>query len=252
MSVSTALSWLAQWSRATLDLALPSICAGCERDLEASDGLPLCETCSEVFAMHGEAICSRCSAPAPQAAMTSAGCLHCQTEKFRFDCTASLGVYRDRLQFFVLRMKHTTGESLALTAGRLLGRHIMACAWNVPVDLVTAVPMHWTRRFLRTTNHSAVLAEAVSQELGTPLMLDVLRATRNPARQARLTAARRRHNMRGAFAASSAFDMRDAHVLLVDDVLTTGATANAITLALKRAGAKMVSVGVVARAIGVA
>jgi predicted amidophosphoribosyltransferase len=252
MSVSAALNWLAQWSRPTLNLALPPICAGCEGDTELSDGLPLCRNCRDVFTMQGEAICNRCSAPAPQAAISSAGCLHCRAEKFRFDRTAALGVYQDRLVPFVLRMKHATGESLALAAGRLLGRQIRSYAWPEPIDFVTAVPMHWTRRLIRSTNDAAVLAEAVSQELAIPLMLEVLRATRNVKRQSSLTAARRRHNVRGVFAASHRFDIRDTHILVVDDVLTTGATANAITLALKRAGARTVSVGVVARVIGVA
>jgi len=178
--------------------------------------------------------------------------VHCQSTSFRFQQIAALGVYGGLLQTFVLRMKHLSGEPLALAAGKLLARRIREHDWPEPVDLVTAAPMHWTRRLTRGVNAAAILAEAVAVELSVPLALDLLRSSRLVERQSTLTPSRRRHNLRGAFAVAPAFDVQGAHVLIVDDVLTTGATANALALALKRAGTKALSVGVVARGIGVA
>jgi predicted amidophosphoribosyltransferase len=161
-----------------------------------------------------------------------------------------LSVYRGDMQKFVLRMKHQEGESLALTAGRLLARRIREQRWEPLPQIVTAVPMHWSRRLWRGVNSAAILAEAVASELRLPLRLGLVKVVRIVPRQSSLTPSRRRHNMRKVFAVSSAFNVRDAHILAIDDVLTTGATANALSQSLRLAGAETISLGVVARGIG--
>jgi predicted amidophosphoribosyltransferase len=232
------------------ELALPTICAGCEQDQERSDELLLCRACRGQFTMSAEAICARCSAPAPLAAISNSGCLHCQDATFRFARTAALGVYQGELRSFVLRMKHLAGESLSLASGQLLGQRILHLAWPDQPDLIAAAPMHWTRRVWRNVNAPAVIAETTARVLKRPLELGLLRAVRMVPRQSTLTADQRRLNMRGGvFAVSNAFNVRDAHVLVIDDVMTTGATANALARPLLKAGARMVSLGVVARSI---
>jgi len=233
-----------------IDLALPPICAGCDKDIEnPDDHLPLCLACRHSFATPVGPICSRCAAPAPAASIREAGCMRCEQTPFHFQRLAALGVYQGELRSIVLRMKHVSGESLAIATGKLLARRIRELDWPSP-ELVTGVPMHWTRRLWRSVNAAGVLAEAVADELRLPVALDLVRARRNAPRQSRLTPARRRHNMRGVFRASAAYDIRDTHVLVTDDVLTTGATANAMAKALRQAGAASVSVGVIARGIG--
>jgi predicted amidophosphoribosyltransferase len=251
-TASRLVQWSRSASRAVTNLVLPTICAGCDQDLEPADGLPLCVVCRRAFTMTGEAICPRCAAPTPQASLSSSGCLHCRAMDVRFQHAAALGVYSGQLQSFILRMKQQSGESLALATGKLLARQIQGLSWPAPVDLIAATPTHWTRRLTRNGNPAAALAEAVAAELHVPLALDLLQATRSWERQATLTPARRRRNMRGVFAVSSGFDVRDAHILVVDDVLTTGATANSMTRALQKAGVARTSVAVVARGIGAA
>ena len=231
-----------------IQLALPAMCAGCESDLEQSPDLPLCTNCLRLFGP-AESVCSRCAAPAPAAAINSQGCPYCRGTPFRFQQATALGVYQGELRSFVLRMKHLTGESLSLAAGQLLGQHIRGLGWPELPDLITAAPMHWMRRVWRNVNAPAVIAEPTAKVLRLPLLLDLLRAARMVPRQSSLTADQRRRNMRGAFAASRAFDIRDAHVLVIDDVMTTGATANALARPLLKAGAKTVSIAVVARSI---
>jgi ComF family protein len=244
------IRWPGRAHRSLANLALPQICAGCEKDIEREDDLPLCLACRRVFSVPAESICARCAAPAPAAAIRPTGCLHCEETSFRFQHIAALGVYRSQLQSFILRMKHLTGESLAFTAGRLLAERIRELNWPTRPELITAAPMHWTRHLWRGVNAPAIIAEAVAKELRLPLALDVLRTVRVVPRQATLTPARRRHNMRHAFRLSTAFNVNDAHVLIIDDVLTTGATANALAQPLKLGGAKVVSIAVVARGIG--
>ena len=180
------------------------------------------------------------------------GCLHCQETSFRFHHIASLGVYQGQLQSFMLRMKHLSGESLALTAGKLLAQRIRELDWPTRPELVTAAPMHWLRQLWRGVSAAALLAEAVASELRLPIALKLLQSTGLRPRQSSLTPSRRRHNMRAAFRVSASYDLRDANVLIIDDVLTTGATANAMAQALRLAHAKTVFLGVVARGIGVA
>jgi predicted amidophosphoribosyltransferase len=168
---------------------------------------------------------------------------------FRFQQATALGVYQGELRSFVLRMKHLAGESLSLAAGQLLGRHIHSLNWREPLDLIAAAPMHWSRRLWRNVNAPAVIAESTAKVLKMPLLLDLLYAAKMVPKQSSLTGPQRRKNMRGAFAASKAFDIRDANVLVIDDVMTTGATANALARPLIKAGAKTVSIAVVARSI---
>ena len=244
-------SGLSAGRRAVSGLAMPPICTGCERQLDMTgDAVLLCESCRRCFELPPGPICPRCAAPAPAPSIGPKGCVHCATTPFHFQHVAALGVYRGPMQSFVLRMKSANGEALAMTAGRLLAQQIRQLDWNQPTNVVTATPMHWIRRLWRGVNDAALLAEVVAEELRLPLRLSLVRATRRVARQATLTPSRRRHNLRGVFRINRLHNLRDAHVLLIDDVLTTGTTANSIARVLKEAGAASVCVGVVARGIG--
>lgn len=252
MSIRTMRTSLQEAGRRVRDLALPPICAGCNTDIEDSTGISLCQQCSDVFTTRSGPICSRCAAPAPQPSIRETGCLHCEQTSFRFHHIAALGVYEGKMQSLILRMKHLSGESLSLTVGKLLAQRIRELQWSSPPELITAAPMHWTRRLWRGVNAAALVAEGVAGALSLPLALDLLKNVRMVPRQSSLTAARRRHNMRNAFVASSAYNIKGAHVLIVDDVLTTGATANAAAQATRLAGASTISIGVIARGIGLA
>jgi predicted amidophosphoribosyltransferase len=246
----TALARIKNWPRSLADCALPPLCAGCDKDLDSPEDVPLCGQCRRDFTVPEGTICVRCAAPAPQASIGSDGCLHCKDTPFRFHHIAALGVYQGVLRLPILRIKHANGEPLALVAGRLLAERISELNWPTPPDLVAPAPMHWLRRLRRPVNPPSTIAEASARVLRRPLIPDLLRAVRAVPMQTSLTPDQRRRNMRGVFAISAAFDVRDAHVLVIDDVLTTGATANALARPLLKAGAKTVSIGVVARGIG--
>ena len=113
--------------------------------------------------------------------------------------------------------------------------------------MVAPVPMHWVRRLGRGWNHSSGLARRVARRLKLP-MDDELVRTRNTPPQVGLPASQRAGNVRGAFAVPRPKEVAGANVLLVDDVMTTGATANEAARTLRRAGAERVIVAVVARA----
>ncbi len=112
---------------------------------------------------------------------------------------------------------------------------------------MTPLPLDWRRRWARGFNQSELLAREVARRWGAPLARPV-RRTRATAPQAGLTRAERRVNVGGAFAVRRPEAVRGLRVLLIDDVLTTGATASACAGALKRAGARSVTILTLARA----
>jgi ComF family protein len=111
-------------------------------------------------------------------------------------------------------------------------------------DLVTAVPLHWRRQWQRGFNQSELLAKAMARARGIPAM-KVLRRGSATRAQAGLSNAQRRENVTGAFRARRR--VNGMRILLIDDVMTTGATAGACARALKKAGAKSVSLAALAR-----
>jgi ComF family protein len=113
-------------------------------------------------------------------------------------------------------------------------------------DAVVPMPLHWRRRFQRGFNQAAVLAKDVAQRRRIPL-LNAVRRVRATATQTGLTNAQRRENVRGAFRAGRGRPLEGLRILLVDDVMTTGATGSACAAALKRAGAKSVTLLTLAR-----
>ncbi len=117
-------------------------------------------------------------------------------------------------------------------------------------DLVVPVPMHWSRRIARGTNPAEVLAETVAQKLRIPVALDLLHNRRKTRKQGTLLPDQRRRNVREAFSVSAGYDIKDTCVLLIDDVMTTGATGDELSRMLRQAGAKRISVAVLARGTG--
>lgn len=117
-------------------------------------------------------------------------------------------------------------------------------------DLIAPAPMHWIRRLERGTNPPEVLTETMAQALSVPALIDLLRCRRTTRKQGTLLPDQRRRNVRHAFSVSAGYDITGAHVLLVDDVMTTGATADELSRVLRQAGAGRVSVAVVARGTG--
>jgi len=146
-------------------------------------------------------------------------------------------------------MKQSTGESLTLSMGRLLGEHLSRKLADAPSH-IAAVPTHWTRRLGRKVNCADILLESVAARLGARSFPKLLRCRRKTNKQGTLLPNERLANVRGAYGVSRGYVITGAKMLLVDDVMTTGATANEIAKILRRAGAASVEVAVVARGIG--
>jgi ComF family protein len=170
-------------------------------------------------------------------------CALCRNGLRGFDAAYCYGVYGGVLRRLIHLFKYRKVRSLEAPLADYLLRTLPR---EVRFDAIVAVPLHWRRRWRRGFNQCELLAREVSRRTGIPVA-KALRRPRASKAQAGLTLAARRHNVKmGSF--SVAADVAGQSVLLVDDVLTTGSTAAACALALKRAGALRVSVITVARA----
>jgi predicted amidophosphoribosyltransferase len=158
-----------------------------------------------------------------------------------------LGVYREDLRRAVLQAKSAGGEALARTLADLLLAARSAEFRTGRWDVVVPVPHHWSRRFSPRHAASETIAERLAARLGLPYDGRLVRKTRITPPQAGTAPSVRRRQQRGAFAAANANGLR---ILLVDDVLTTGATADEVSKVLRAAGAASITVAVIARGIG--
>ncbi|HUY35926.1 MAG TPA: ComF family protein [Pirellulales bacterium] len=236
--------------RATLgltQLVFPACCAGCDGELpDAAPAWALCDTCRARLAPSDALRCGRCGAIAAHAAGDATGCDDCRPRSLGFDRVWVWGDYVGEIRAAVLRMKHAREEPLSAAIGHLLADRLCEplAAWQA--DVVTCVPMHWSRRWARGTNSAEILAEIIAGRLRLPLAGRVVSRRRRTQPQAGLAPSERFNNVRGAFRVRSGVSFGDARVLLLDDVLTTGATCGEIARLFKRAGAKQVAVLVVA------
>lgn len=160
---------------------------------------------------------------------------------------ASLGPHAGLLRLLVHELKYRGRQRLAhRLAERLLREPALAAVLDGDVVLVP-VPLHPRRQRERGFNQCALLAEALGRGAGRPVLADALVRLRDTASQAGLTAAARRANVEGAFAVRRRGAVAGRVVVLVDDVVTTGATIGACARALRRAGVAEVRVACVAR-----
>jgi len=239
------------------DVVFPPRCAFCEADLgETSDELPLCEACRCRLAPARWPCCPRCGGGGcfPEGAVpegASVRCDLCKAVSLKFERAIPLGAYQGDLRSAVLRMKRPSGEPLSAVMGRVLGRQRRRELLRFRADLVVPIPMFWARRVRRGTNSAEILAESVASALGLSACVGVLIRRRNTLPQADLAPRERFRNVRGAFRLKPGYNFNGLRVLLVDDILTTGATCSEAAWTLRQAGAAAVAAAVVARAQGV-
>jgi ComF family protein len=153
-------------------------------------------------------------------------------------------VYQGNLRRLIHLLKY---EKMLPLAQPLAGRMASQLPRFGAIDFIVPVPLYWTRKWLRGFNQSALLAKLLAAQSGA-YRPRALRRTRRTAVQAGLSDSERIHNVRGAFAARAA-GLEGRRILLVDDVMTTGATLAAGAAALKQAGASYVGAFTLARAV---
>ena len=228
----------------------PDDCRICGRPLEEVSRIPVCRTCLEEPApLDAEFYCSSCRTPFQNGFPLDAEgrCGLCRSGLHSFDAVYCYGAYEGVLRELIHVYKYGKVQTLCGPLGDLLWS---ALARDESWDLVTAVPLHWRRRWQRGFNQSELLGRDMAKRCGIPYasVLKRVRATRS---QAGLSNHKRRHNVAAAFACRGGrwrrAELRGKRVLLIDDVLTTGATAAACAQSLKDGGASRVGVLTLAR-----
>jgi ComF family protein len=235
-----------QWLKAALDLIYPRSCAGCGGDLDLDDE-HLCWDCRSSIQIISHPFCSICGNPLEGRVDHRYTCFLCNEAKPHFDrarCAARFhGVVADMVHGFKYRQ--------ALWLEHDLASLLMACCethYDLPsIDLVACVPLFPKRQRERGYNQSALLAGRLARHLRRPCRPNSIRRVRDTRTQTHLTASERASNVRAAFEVTRPGSVTGRRVLLVDDVMTTGATVNECSRALKDAGAREVLVVALAR-----
>lgn len=233
---------------AALDLLLPPQCLSC-RQVVATPGT-LCGACFSKLRFLSAPCCAACGMPFEfDPGGTDALCGNCVRKRPSYDRARAVFRYDDASRGLILAFKHGDRIDATPAYARWLAR--TGDALIADAGLIAPVPLHWTRLFHRRYNQSALLANALARLTGRPAAPDLLRRRRRTPSQGGLGRAERVRNVRGAFAVRAASRMAVAgrRILLVDDVLTTGATAEACADALLDAGASAVDVLTLARVV---
>ena len=179
------------------------------------------------------------------------GCRECVQQEYQFSRAVVLGHYTESLRLLILDMKSDRDGILATNMAKLLFKTRERELRDLAPELVVPVPMHFARRFFRGTNNPVFFAKEIGGALGIPVGTRLVRRTRYTKPQFNLKPKQRYRNVRGAFAFVGRKNaVTGKSVLIVDDVMTTGATCNEVARVLREAGAASVSVAVFARAMG--
>jgi ComF family protein len=227
-------------------LVFPDDCRVCGEPLRDVSRIPVCARCLEFTQpIAAEHFCIACRTPFlnPFPLDESGRCALCRLGLAGFDEVYSFGWYQGALRTLIHLFKYVGVRPLARVFGRYLKR---ALPVDRQFDVVVPMPLHWKRRWHRGFNQAALLAREVARRYGVPVSQVVRRSRATPS-QAGLTHAKRRANVRGAFKVKRGARLNGLRVLLIDDVLTTGATAAACARELKRAGATHVTLLALAR-----
>lgn len=231
-----------------INLFLPPVCSLCGRVGEAQVTGSICRDCRRGFTPIRHPLCPSCgrqffSGPDHL-------CGSCEQDQPFYDIARAGGIYRDTLLEAIQKLKYQGGVHLARELGMWLAQCWEEYGSGDPVDMVIPVPLHPRRIRMRRFNQSILLARVVSKRLGLPCDPLTLVRSRDTLPQVGLSVSERKKNVRDAFGICGGRGrlLKGTSILLIDDVMTTGATIGECARTLKKSGAAKVCVLTLARA----
>ncbi|MCP4788184.1 MAG: ComF family protein [Fuerstiella sp.] len=250
--MATVARTLLSVSQAALDFVFPWTCQLCGCSDEVSRGGVTGNFCSECRGQIAPEIlnsCRRCGAVLGPHSSAPGGCVHCRNKPIRFDSLTCLGMYEDALRKAVLSAKWSFSSAGTASLADLLFRERCAELRDFDADVVIPIPQSWQVRLRRRFNPAGVIATVLATELRVRADEHILRRRRNTRPQKRVAVQRRFDNQKNSFRVRDGHLVDGRRILLVDDVVTTGATCSEATRMLKKRGAKCCAVAVLARVL---
>ncbi len=259
MSAARSFTWgeaCWTWANAGWDFVFPPACVACGGDLRCSASISMrgriCGACREKLSVHAhQPSCLRCGAPVGPYVDRQRGCQECRRDSFAFKTVYRLGIYQEpAIREAVLRGKYLGGQPLLTSLAELIWEYAGHEMQSAGIDLVVPIPQHWRQRIFSRHHAPDILAEAWGRRLQVPVGYPILAKVRKTPKQAHLSRTERHKNQHQVFRVTRPAQVQGKAILLVDDVLTTGATAHSAARTLRKHGAKLVVVAVIARVLG--
>jgi ComF family protein len=248
---STVIHWLESLSGALASVCFPVGCRFCEQLLTDARRLPLCDHCLDSFQEIPPGSCDLCGLPGtfdPEFPKEVSFCPDCQEHRFAFQVSRSYGFYEGALARAIVLLKHEQIEPLGSWFAHLLAARVHREAERLAADVVVPVPLHLQRSRERGFNQVDLFGRPLAKLLQLPYRPVLLMRSRPRPEKHLLRSDERWEAVRGAFAIRKGGRVDNLRILLLDDVMTTGATLDACSRALRDAGAKSVLGLTIARA----
>jgi len=238
---------LVRAGRFALDLVLPPQCLSCQAAVVEPGHL--CGSCWAAIDFLDGPCCSTCGLPFETPELDGALCGACTRDTPAFTRARAVMRYTDASKGLILRLKHADRHEGVDAFGKWMAR--AGAGFLSDVDVITAVPLHRLRLLRRLYNQAAMLAMALAEETEIPADPMILERVRRTPSQGGLSRRQRRHNVAGAFRVRPGHEacIEGRNVLVIDDVMTTGATVEACARTLKRSGAARIYVLTLARVV---
>jgi ComF family protein len=238
------MNWIGQQVGGLVDFLFPGACPICLGALtSAAPASSFCTLCTSTITLLPSGRCSRCALPFVASSGSSHYCADCSRKLPAFSAVYAAGLYSGAMKQALQRFKYAGAVDLDQPLAKLLYAQIPP---DIDEHVIVPVPLHLSRLRQRSYNQSLLLAKVLAHNLQFCLDQAILKRTVDSHSQQGLDACQRAKNLDNAFVATRRLD--GCKVLLVDDVMTTGATVSACTQALKEAGAMYVNIAVIARA----
>ena len=244
--------WLESLAGAVASVLFPSGCRLCETLLTRADRLPVCDARLESFRKLPKEICERCGQPWTEGRDVDGDenvCRECRERGFAFDAARSFGVYDGALARAIVLMKYERIEPLGVWLAKRLQEAASRIPYEFSPDLIVPVPLHRTRQKERGFNQVDLFGRPLARRLGLPYRPVLLKRERPRPEKHLLHYEERWEAVRGAFVIREGGRVDNLRILLLDDVMTSGATLDACSRALREAGAKSVAGLTIARAV---
>ncbi len=235
-------------ARALSRLIFPPHCVVCRHPADEDEDRYLCHDCLARTVFVSDPTCPRCGHVLGQHTEDEKRCVECRNVPLRFDRAVAAAHHDGPARQMVLALKFAGQQHQAFPLARMLAARLESTGILERTQTIAPVPLHRSRMRTRGFNQAHLLARELGRLARLPVDKDILRRTRNTPPQTRapsLTA--RRSNVRGAFTATSPAAVKGKTLLLIDDVMTTGATTSECAGTLKRAGARAVFVATATR-----